>query len=679
MDRVKIVEQAILSVDEAYMQARYEGKVYVPTGVLHGSLLTSRYKEKVRRISGYGYPGGEIAAVIDQTILNSFSKGYLFTDEGFYATKGNLAESAGSKKQAVSTIIYAEIVSVELVTKNKEPLYLRIDIGDEEYTCYVGIFAPYLYEVLQKIRADLWPKEEKEKPAEKQPAKESPVKETLVEEKPAPKEEAPVTDDPFELGRRAYEEERYVEALALFRLAASRGEVDAYYVAASIMGMLAKTTRDYAEALTFLKKYQQLGGEENIRELADDLFRDYYMSVAQDAIKQDQWEQGEEALRKAVKYENYEAMLLLAKLLSSYKHTRESLEEALVLAKKVAEKFPDMEVAQEEVRKIAGLQKMEQALAALEEKKGEEAYALAKEAAQLGTITPMVSELALIFGETKQDYLDGLTYLEKCVADGDEEIEEQNELKRDLQKRVFCQEGAEAMKQQRFQEAEDAFRKAAQLGSVGAIEQLVFALMCKNTLEDMQEALTYAEKYRESRPGEEAEALVKMVQGDIILEEGHAAREQGDIPKAMQCYQKAGQLGRSHGYYCIAMMLMENAKTEQDILEATSWAKRYSQCDECPYAEEILEELETLRYCFAGEDARKKEHWGEAISLFLKAARRGNAGAMKTLACLLALHGTTQAQWDDALMWAKKYREVSPEDGEELETHIQLSILGKDL
>ncbi len=674
MDRVKIVEQAILSVDEAYMKARYQGKVYVPTGVLHGSLLTPRYKEKVRRICGYGYPGGEIAAVIDQTILNSFSKGYLFTEEGFYATKGNLAESAGSKKQAVSTIIYAEIVSVELVTKNKEPLYLRIDIGDEEYTCYVGIFAPYLYEVLQKIRADLWPKKKKEKPAEKQP-----VKDTPVEEKPAPKEDAPATDDPFELGRRAYEEERYVEALALFRLSASRGEVEAYYVVASLMGMLAKTTRDYAEALTFLKKYQQLGGKTEIRDLADDLFRDYYMEVARDAMKQEQWEQGEEALRKAVKYENYEATLLLAKFLSSYKHTQESLEEALALAKKVAEKFPDMEEAQEEIRRITGKQKMEQAFAAVEEKKGEEAYALAKEAAQRGVVTPLVSQLALVFGETRQDYLDALAYLEQCSNVVNLEDEEYKTLRRDLQKKLFCLEGLEAMEQKRFREAEASFRKAVQLGDIEAIEQLVFALMCKNTLKDMQEALTYAEKYRESSPGEKAEALVKMVQGHIALQEGHEAREQGDIPKAMQCYQKAGQLGRSRGYYCIALMLMENAKTEQDILEATSWGKRYAQCDECPDAEEILEELETLRYCFAGEDAKKKKHWGEAISLFLKAVRRGNAGAMKSLACLLALHGTTQAQWDDALMWAKKYRQLCPEDGEELEMHIQLSILGKNL
>lgn len=261
----------------------------------------------------------------------------------------------------------------------------------------------------------------------------------------------------------------------------------------------------------------------------------------------------------------------------------------------------------------------------------------------------------------------------------DLEDEEYKTLKRDLQKKLFCLEGTEAMEQQRFQEAETCFRKAVQLGDVEALYELAWALVLKDNGKNAREALAYAERYQESCPGEEAEKLMQVVQGHVALQEGHEAREQEDISKAMQCYQKAGQLGNSRGYYFIAVMLTFRAKTEQDILEATSWANRYAQCDVCPKAEEILEELETLRYCLAGEDARKKKHWGEAISLFLKAARRGDEGAMKSLACLLALHGTTQAQWDDALMWAKKYRQLCPEDGEKLETDIQLSLYGKDL
>lgn len=195
MDQVKIVEKAILSVNEAYLKERYPGKLYIPYGLEYGNKLTERYKNRVRRVCSHGYPGGDVVAVIDQSAFHTFGKGYVFTEQGFYATKNYLETIGDFSKEELRSFRYAEIARVETVKKRDRHDYIRICTADEEFTGFANIYAPYLCEVLKKILHDLWGKpiqltpyqEEKQKKAQKKAAKSTPApKSQEAQAKPAP-------------------------------------------------------------------------------------------------------------------------------------------------------------------------------------------------------------------------------------------------------------------------------------------------------------------------------------------------------------------------------------------------------------------------------------------------------------------------------------------------------------
>ena len=156
MSQVKIVEKAILSVDKKYLQERYKGDVYVPYGLMYGEKITDRCKKRVRQVCGHGYPGGDIAVVIDQSLFHNFGDGYLFTDKGFYATKGNLTAVNSLKKQGIPPLEYVDIVSAEVVKIHGKYEHIRICTSDDEYTGFASIYAPFICEALKKIIHDLW-------------------------------------------------------------------------------------------------------------------------------------------------------------------------------------------------------------------------------------------------------------------------------------------------------------------------------------------------------------------------------------------------------------------------------------------------------------------------------------------------------------------------------------------
>lgn len=191
MNQVKIVEQAVLSVDEKYLKERYPEKTYIPYGLVYGDKLTERYKQRIRRSCGYGYPGGEIGAVIDQSSFHTFGKGYVFTEQGFYATKNYLATVGDFSKEELRSFRYAEIASVETVKKRDRHDYIRICTADEEFTGFANIYAPYLCEVLKRILHDLWGKPIRSTPYQEEKQKKTKKKEARttkpVEPTPAPK------------------------------------------------------------------------------------------------------------------------------------------------------------------------------------------------------------------------------------------------------------------------------------------------------------------------------------------------------------------------------------------------------------------------------------------------------------------------------------------------------------
>lgn len=158
MNQVDIVQKAVLSVDEKYLKERYSGEINIPFGLTYGESLTDRRKKRVHRVCGKGYPGGEIAVVIDHSLFHNFGDGYLFTDKGFYATKGNLTAVGSFKKQGIPPLAYEDIVSVEVVKIYGKNDYICIRTSDSEYTGFASIYAPYFCETIKKILHDLYGK-----------------------------------------------------------------------------------------------------------------------------------------------------------------------------------------------------------------------------------------------------------------------------------------------------------------------------------------------------------------------------------------------------------------------------------------------------------------------------------------------------------------------------------------
>ena len=158
MNQIDIVQKAVLSVDKKYLKERYSGELHIPYGLVYGESLTDRCKKRVRRVCGSGYPGGKIAVVIDHSLFHNFGDGYLFTDKGFYATKGNLTAVGSFKKQGIPPLAYEDIVSVEVVKKHNKNDYICIRTSDSKYTGFASTYAPYLCEVIKKILHDLYDK-----------------------------------------------------------------------------------------------------------------------------------------------------------------------------------------------------------------------------------------------------------------------------------------------------------------------------------------------------------------------------------------------------------------------------------------------------------------------------------------------------------------------------------------
>lgn len=56
MSKVDIVQKAVLSVDKKYLKECCSGTPYVPYVLARGESLTDRYKKRVCRVCGSGYP-----------------------------------------------------------------------------------------------------------------------------------------------------------------------------------------------------------------------------------------------------------------------------------------------------------------------------------------------------------------------------------------------------------------------------------------------------------------------------------------------------------------------------------------------------------------------------------------------------------------------------------------------
>ena len=219
-------------------------------------------------------------------------------------------------------------------------------------------------------------------------------------------------------------------------------------------------------------------------------------------------------------------------------------------------------------------------------------------------------------------------------------------------------------KDKKWEEAIPLFRQAAEQGVTEAMFHLAVNLVLgTDTIQGLREALSWAQKYQQEEPGVKADELVRYIQARICLFEGSEAEERDDVQKAMECYERAWSFKDSDGLRSIAILLWKQAKSEAACLEAMKWAKRYQGCADNEDADKLLEVIESSRLFWAGIEAEKKNHNGEAISLYRKAAKRGHGDAMRLLAVLLSDVGKTKEEFDEAHYWANELQEHDQQMG----------------
>lgn len=650
MNKAEIIVNAILSVDQKYLDDRYE-KSYIFRTLFYGEKLTPEHKNAVLQVCGKEYPGGEIAAVMDKSKKHTFEDGYLFTDEGFCSTKNNLAEGAGSPKRGIPTLKYQDIVSVEVTKRFKDNTYVRITTKDGgDYMGYASIYAPYICEVLKKIKEGLCSGETEQSPN-------APVK-----EKTLPK--IAETDDPLALGVAALQEKRVEEALEYFRLAAKNGDLEAARYIAMALGYQARTVEEFEEAIRYLQFYKKKGGPEDTDDLMRLLFGMYYDLKGGKMLKEDNLEEAETLFTKSVQMGSHDAMLRLALVLSMRDATEERLKKAQVLVEKYKTFDEDDERADELLKTILGAQKLLQAQAAMERKDVETALKVAEEAAQQGNMEGMYMTAVILGGtaNTLQDVEKAIGWLDRYEQAGGKR--DTTSIRNMLREDFWEEKGHQMFAERKYDEAAQFFQKAVDQGNIDAMLPLATAIIITaKTSKRAAEALFWAEKYQAATPGEMADKLVRSINGTMYVLQGQEAYHENDLHTAKVCYEKAWSYKESGGLRGMALLLYGEAESEEEYLEALSWAQRYKACADNEGADELIERIETGRLFSAGTAAIKKKHKGEAISLLRKAARRGHPESMHNLAAVLSETGKTVEEFDEAFHWANELCKYNEEYG----------------
>ncbi len=184
MERKELVKQAVLSVSEADVK-KYKGQSWPVTIQTDDECSAKQLKNAIAEYATDCKPE-DIAVMVDQTIWGSGKKGFLFTADGFYASRNILVTGPAGRPCVPYPLVYEELESVEIDGTDCRYLFLNDKSGRSQKvfgyfdTCYI---ANALAEILNALAAETG--KAPEKAAEERPEKAAEERPEEVAERPA--------------------------------------------------------------------------------------------------------------------------------------------------------------------------------------------------------------------------------------------------------------------------------------------------------------------------------------------------------------------------------------------------------------------------------------------------------------------------------------------------------------
>lgn len=163
MERKELVKRAVMSVSEADVK-KYKGQSWPVTIQTDDECSAKQLKNAIAEYATDCKPE-DIAVMVDQTIWGSGKKGFLFTADGFYASRNILVTGPAGRPCVPYPLVYEELESVEIDGTDCRYLFLNDKSGRTQKvfgyfdTCYI---ANALAEILNALAAET----EEAKPAE---------------------------------------------------------------------------------------------------------------------------------------------------------------------------------------------------------------------------------------------------------------------------------------------------------------------------------------------------------------------------------------------------------------------------------------------------------------------------------------------------------------------------------
>ena len=112
MERKELVKRAVMSVSEADVK-KYKGQSWPVTIQTDDECSAKQLKNAIAEYATDCKPE-DIAVMVDQTIWGSGKKGFLFTADGFYASRNILVTGPAGRPCVPYPLVYEELESVEI-------------------------------------------------------------------------------------------------------------------------------------------------------------------------------------------------------------------------------------------------------------------------------------------------------------------------------------------------------------------------------------------------------------------------------------------------------------------------------------------------------------------------------------------------------------------------------------
>lgn len=283
MDKKELVTEAIASVKREDVNAVKHNN-YPPGIYMEGELPQKKIKNAIDSFASDCMPE-DVAALVEEDLLCSGKKGYLFTAEAMYYDRSRLDE-----KRLPRPLPYDQIMQVELGGSRNTHLVFTLRDG-RQVDVYCGVRTNFLRLALKAILCALAGEMEPESDAKVVPeavseAKTEVVPETVpesdadaevipevVSESDADADVVPETvpkakekDEKciramelFQNGMKAYEADNYTKALSRFKQAAEQGYAEAQFKYGQMYYNGEGVEKDDAEAMSWFQKAAEQG------------------------------------------------------------------------------------------------------------------------------------------------------------------------------------------------------------------------------------------------------------------------------------------------------------------------------------------------------------------------------------------------------------------------------------